>query len=93
MEYVLITALVCVGLMLALALFRDQIGNGVDNARTNLEAVSGTSHYVPGGGSMNSAGSGSGGSTGQGNGSNGRGRGSGGGNGNGNGRGNGSGGN
>jgi len=88
-EYILVTALVCVGLMLALALFRDQIGNGVDNARTNLEAVSGTSHYVPGGGSMSTAGSGSGGSNGQGGGSNGNnGRGGGRGSGNGNGNGN-----
>jgi hypothetical protein len=82
-EYILIMAVVCIGLILALALFRDPLGNGVDNARTSLESVSGTSKYVPGGsGSVSTGqpGGGSGVTNGRGRGRGGSGRGGGGGN-------------
>lgn len=47
-EYVLIIALASVGLVLVLLVFRNQIGNGVDNAKASVQDAS-QSPYVPGG--------------------------------------------
>lgn len=73
-EYVLLIALASIGLILALLLFRNQVGNSVDSAGGTVQSTTG-SYYVPGGGS--SGGSGSPGSSGGSGGGSNSGRGSG----------------
>lgn len=74
-EHVLILALVSVGLILVLLVFRNQIVSGMDGATQSLQSTSGISPYVPGGGPAAGA-AGSGGSAAGSNGNgNGRGRG------------------
>jgi pilus assembly protein Flp/PilA len=46
-EYVLIIALVAVGLIIALTVFRNQIGNTFDNVNTQLNSAP-SSPYSPG---------------------------------------------
>jgi Flp pilus assembly pilin Flp len=48
-EYVLVIALVAVGLILVLTAFRDEIGRLFDSATTELQAAPGNP-YQPGGG-------------------------------------------
>jgi Flp pilus assembly pilin Flp len=74
-EYILVLALVAVGLILVAALLRDEIGSTVDGAGVSLE-VAPAGQYVPGGGTTVSS-PGGGASSGRGNGR-GRGRGAGG---------------
>jgi len=64
-EYVLIIALASVGLVLVLALFRNQVGNGMEGAKQSIESVS-ESYYVPGGGTGRGRGGGAGGGRGNG---------------------------
>lgn len=71
-EQVLILALVSVGMILVLLVFRNQIGSGVDGVTQSIESTSGISSYVPGGGAAAGAASGGPGGTGS---TNGRGRG------------------
>lgn len=47
-EYVLIIALVAVGLVLALTVFRNRIGSTFDNVNSHLQAAP-TTPYVPAG--------------------------------------------